>query len=357
MKEANKKDDMKDMKEKGNIEDTKEKENIEDMNKKNDMADINILLSNLTLLLSTVMSGLIPNALMKFVFIGCYMSGIIFYMKTTEGNPQKKSKNLSIFFTVAAVLILVTSTIYHKMSFGDYVAQIASFFHVKEDEEEAGIRANMKEIEAQLGALTMENKENLTELEERLNGVISEHLEVPLDGLIHEEGLHRLCKNREDAEEIQKIKEALVEMAEKCKKNFPELTTNGKQLELMYKMLMSSDLYGYYNIIKAFEDFGIDCDALEIDEYRLVLWDIQYVISIYQMRNSMVGKNNEYFEELHLNFQDFKADQLDEYDDQLNYQEWYFPFSRMTSNQIVERLDVEIVDCYKKFYYNFHTTS
>ena len=149
---------MKDTKEKGNIEDTKEKENIEDMNKKNDMADINILLSNLTLLLSTVMSGLIPNALMKFVFIGCYMSGIIFYMKTTEGNPQKKSKNLSIFFTVAAVLILVTSTRYHKMSFGDYVAQIASFFHVKEDEEEAGIRANMKEIEAQLGALTMENK-------------------------------------------------------------------------------------------------------------------------------------------------------------------------------------------------------
>ena len=80
MKEANKKDDMKDTKEKGNIEDTKEKENIEDMNKKNDMADINILLSNLTLLLSTVMSGLIPNALMKFVFIGCYMSGIIFYV-------------------------------------------------------------------------------------------------------------------------------------------------------------------------------------------------------------------------------------------------------------------------------------
>lgn len=75
------------------------------------------------------------------------------------------------------------------------------------------------------------------------------------------------------------------------------------------------------------------------------------------MRNSMVGKNNEYCEELNLKFQDFKADQLDEYDDQLNYQEWYFPFSNVTSNQIVERLDAEIVDCYKKFYYNFHTTS
>ena len=85
---------------------------------------------------------------------------------------------------------------------------------------------------------------------------------------------------------------------------------------------------------------------------------MQYLFSIYQMRKSLDNKeDNESYETLELYFQEFKADQLDEYDDQLNYGNWNKTFTNVTNQEIKSRLDKEVLSCYKKIYRNFQTDS
>ena len=72
---------------------------------KNGTFDKSIVISNLTLLVSAVISGAIPNAWLQIFFILCYTASVFFFLKGKEKNNAKK---YSLFLAVAAAVILPT---------------------------------------------------------------------------------------------------------------------------------------------------------------------------------------------------------------------------------------------------------
>ncbi len=316
---------------------------------KNGTFDKSIVIPNLTLLVSAVISVSIPNGWLQILFIICYTASVFFF---SEGKEINNAKKYRLFLAAAAAVIFIASGLYYDMSLKDCISQMTAVFNIGDEDQTDGMKVNRKELETQLTQLNENYKDHLKELETYLERSLDHRLEVPLDSLVHDKELYRQYKSREDPQEIKQVLEEIAEFKKEQKDT--DLETNVKRIELMYKMRLSSRLFYYINVIKAFEDFGIDCEAFEIDEYRLALWDMQYIFSIYQMRKSLDNKeDNESYETLELFFQDG----LDEYDDQLNYGNWNKTFTNETNKEVKHQLDQGALYCYKKIYRNFQTDS
>ncbi len=296
-------------------------------------ADMNTVISALTLMLSTVLTELIPNMFLKALFIVCYIISIAFF-HTNYKQADKLKKWISIVFGIVSVIILLGSNLTNGVSFEDCLSHFVSFFGTAKSEE-------------------TDRAEDTSEILKRL--------EVRVDSLTHDKGLYRLCASKESPKEITAILD-LIQKREAAYKEghddeaFPDFKTDRQQTELFYKMWLTSteEPYSYYNIIKAFESLGMDCEKLEIDEYTLALWDTEYLFSIYNMRKSLENTDDESSEDMEFRFQDFKAKDMNEFSDSLDYGSWQIDYEDVTAETARENLDSEIINCYKKLYRNFN---
>ncbi len=303
-------------------------------NEKKKMAGdaVNSVISALALMICTMLTGLIQNGFLKMLFILSYMISIAtFHIYFRQGDKNKK--RMSAIFAVFSAMILFTSNYINKVSLEDCLLQAVSFVRAEKKEEE-NINENL------------------------------ENMEIQIDSLKHDRKLHDLAKSREDQEEIKNLSEKIKNERERYRNEheddcFSNLETDRKEVELFYKMYLSNtDCYYYYNTIKAFESLGIDCEQLEIDEHLLALWDTEHLLSIYNMRKSLEDEDRDKkYEMMELMYQEYKAKDLDQYDDSLDYMNWRKWYENVTVQEAMGYLDEQIVKCYKKLYLNFHTES
>lgn len=165
---------------------------------------------------------------------------------------------------------------------------------------------------------------------------------------------YQFFKSKENQQQIDLILDNILTL-EVENSTFSDLKDNKHTLELFYKMLLSNDLYYYYNIIKAFEAYGIDCEKFSINEYILALWDVERLYALYNMRKNLENDlaNNTFYEEKFLYYDEFKVN-MSEYSDTFSYGKWSQSFRNKTVSEIMKGLDSIIIDFYKKFYMNFN---
>ncbi len=139
---------------------------------------------------------------------------------------------------------------------------------------------------------------------------------------------------------------------EKNSSSFENLKTDIYSLQLFYKMFLTEDTYYYCNIIKAFQEYGVDIDKLEINEYTLVVWDIQTLFATYGMKKSNMANFSNESQEIQFKYNDNRVN-MAKYSDTFDYGNWRRNYAEYTAEEVDERLDDIIMAYYKKFIINF----
>lgn len=137
---------------------------------------------------------------------------------------------------------------------------------------------------------------------------------------------------------------------------FLDLKLDPYLLEIFYKMYISEKPYYYCNIIKAFKEYGIDDEKINIDENDLLIWDIERLYATYNMKNSIINElgSDEIIDEKIFKYNDFRAS-VNRYSDTFDYGSWRRYFIERTAKDIDDILNTTIMNYYKKFIINFST--
>lgn len=97
--------------------------------------------------------------------------------------------------------------------------------------------------------------------------------------------------NENNQEEIDKIIKRINEFRDwntiKKYDEFIYLEQDLYEIELMYKLFLSEEYYKYKNIMSAFEQYGVNCKELSINEHILELWDIEILYIYYNIYNNI----------------------------------------------------------------------
>lgn len=176
---------------------------------------------------------------------------------------------------------------------------------------------------------------------------------LQLTEVLDEERTYFACK--EDEEEISKIFAKIEEKAESALESVPNLLSDVNSVEIFYKTSLSSLPYHFCNIIKALEEYGIDCEAMDIDEFTLINWDMEYLFLIYSAKydtRNDVWENVYYDYEKKFNLDDYKVS-INEYSDTFNYGNWGWTLENEPVEKIDDIFDEIIMNFYSKFFLNF----
>jgi len=327
-----------------------------------------IVIPVLVTLLSTVISDAMPNYLLRLLFIALLTSGCILFLNYMDNRQTWKLILLS-GMGVTACILLAVPVIQDKTAAG-YFSRVRDFFTEKEEPpspSELYAEDICNRIEASGLAVTAK----ITETEESLQALYdkaqaSEKAEQELESiawgisaLSESYGNHNFFYDLEDSEEVYEILGDIESnnVDDDGEWLFPSLTEERYEVELFYKMKLSSLPYAYCNIIKAFGEYGIDCETMDIDEYDLALWDTEMLFSIYNMKKVVEPYifENSSQTEWHLKFNDNKM-QTDGHKDNLDYKDWSFNYTDKPVGEMDGVLDNWINAYYKKFHINFQDT-
>lgn len=305
-------------------------------------------------LLSTIVSDLIADRILRIIFVVSIMSGVCtFFLFYDSGNKKKKA--VPGVCAVLSAVILVTAFFGNGVSAGDVIWHVGNFFKA---------RPGAQDEYEKLYQETVDANQELEEFIETVNyDSMSKNLKkIETDAAKLAESIHReqSLKDKEDQKEIAAILLLIQEHSDAAYDNgslaFPDLKTDKEMVEFFYKMRLSEDTCEYYycNILKAMEGYGIDCEGFEIDEFTLAHWDTDILFMDYNMRKSLVmeqGENDEY-EKDWPQFNDYKIT-IGEYSDSLDYKNWYIQFPDRKLSDMIKFRDDSILKYYNKFKRNF----
>lgn len=290
---------------------------------RNNSFNVNLIITAFTTLFGPVFTSLIPNNIFKIIFLLCCLGSLIIFLNNTGQNIRMK-KIVSISLAAAALTILIISNFINNISFQDCLDWITSFH---------------KE----------EKTEDIVQINEKLS-----NLEIHYDSIVHDQTLSQLCTSTQDPEEIEEILQQIKRNLTEYKDNFQEIKKEKSQLELYYKIFLTGHSYHYYNIIKALEAYGIDCKKNNITENTLAVWDLQYLLLVYNMRVDLEKyDDNEYFDSFTFNLNDYKAKEVTAVNDSLDYDNWKYKHDGCTAKQLKEVSTERYYNCYKKICQNF----
>ncbi len=152
--------------------------------------------------------------------------------------------------------------------------------------------------------------------------------------------------------EVNTILEQINKHYEENSSSFENLKTDLYSLQLFYKMYITDETYYYCNILKAFQEYGIDIEKLEINEYTLVVWDVQILFATYGMKKSHMANIDNESQEITFNYNNYRVN-MTKYSDTFDYGNWRRNYTGYTTEEISERLDDIMMDYYRKFIINF----
>lgn len=307
-------------------------------------SDIEIILSALTTLIATVISDVIPGLTVKLLFILFYMAGVItFLLYIGEENTWKRF-GIPCFFLAGAVAFLVGASWANELSGKAYMEQIAAFFRAEESRQEQDhfYYPEIADINDSVKALAEDQSVDL--LEQDLSA-----MNLRLVGMLGDIEKYRFWESKKDPGEVAEILDEVGTFL-KDREDFSNLNDRDT-VELLYKMRIAHKLYHYKNILAALEAMGIDCEALEIDEYTLVCWDTEKLFSTYNMRKEL---EDEWAEEVYherFDYEQYKV-RTEEYSDTFDYGNWGWSIEEST-NEAKIWVDKRMMEFYRKFKMNF----
>ena len=193
--------------------------------------------------------------------------------------------------------------------------------------------------------------------EENLLDEISRQFENTSDSisvLMPESDHSRTAK--EDRQEVEQILSCIREREQELiPKSFPHLTTSREEVERFYKTQLTGDGYHYENVIKALEEYGIDCKTLQVDKFDLARWDVEILYIFYRMKRSLEEElyENKFYERKEFNYRDFSIKDVEGYQDVFDYGGWNYGFSDKTAQELSEWFNGRILKYYDNFHLNF----
>lgn len=168
-----------------------------------------------------------------------------------------------------------------------------------------------------------------------------------LDIMTNEQRIKELINENFDNDEVRRI-------LKKCEEweAFPS-NINSRGIEFFYKMQVSHETVYYGNVIRAFNEFGIDCSELNIDESKLLIWDLEYLYCVISMRSQL---NADYekgikYNDISFLFNENKLN-LQNYIDLCDYGSWRYNFSNYTFEEVYSELSYVIGIIYNKIKIN-----
>lgn len=180
------------------------------------------------------------------------------------------------------------------------------------------LKEEYEKLETQNSELVTQNsmlQETNEKIQNKYDDLNSNYIAVQNEYKILEKDYNKLLSNsghnetilETDQKEIDEISDLLHKYQNGDNKSYyTHLLTDIDELELCYKIYISDKYYKYSNIIKAFKEYGIDCEKLSINENTLVVWDIQNLYIYCQIKEHV-----EESEEKEYLFNDYKMELID----------------------------------------------
>lgn len=313
---------------------------------------VSITLSVLVILLSTILTGAIPNIWIRWMFIILFMVGMISCLMYADRHG-KKQKKVSFVCMLAAAVILVFSVFAQEDGMRHFILRIADFFRMESGNQElemiyeqelAEIHENLQKLTAKMDDIASYS-DTIGEMDHNM-GAFYENLDI-----------YRFWESKENREEIDVILKVLYDKQSEFESEEYDWRTKERPVELMYKMFLADNEFCYYNYILALEEYGIDCEAFGITEYTLVQWDTEMLYCYLGMREGLEKElpENAFYDSWKAYYKDYKADGEDagEYSDMFDYGTWNYFYDNKKVDAIMEELDKNIMKYYRKFQKNF----
>ena len=221
--------------------------------------DWSIVIPVIATLVSAILSEVISNIIIKMIFIICIVSDSIIFL-CYQNNQRKWKKNLIIILSIINFSILFIVPVINSSPM-IYISHLMDYFKLDKREtkiDESNIKIN----------------NDLAEIKDKVNK-ISNNVEE-----------YSFLNNKDDPEEVKEIAETIESIIDDLE-YYLDVKTSKQKVQILYKMSLGTDEYYYCNIIRAFEACGIDCEEMSIDEYKLLLWDVERLYAIYNMKESI----------------------------------------------------------------------
>ena len=303
-------------------------------------------LNILTAMVAVVLTTGMPNAKWQIIFIIFYLIWI--YLFSNYRGQTNLLKKIGCWITGIFCVAIIGFSIYGLGSIENYLKKVVNtFFDVKQNTNSQLSEQYVEyfeDIEEQL-IKAEDINEQLKKVNENIN-----ILDEDIGNLSNDIKVFYFVSNKWDHSQIDEILGILNE--EYYPEEFNDLRNNTYQIELYYKVRLSERKYYYYNVIQAFEKFGINCKKFNIDENDLLVWDLHRLYILYQMKDSIkeqLDSEKEFGKRL--NNEDFKI-KKEEYGDSIYYKRWGRSYEEYTPKEIDKFLNDEIMDYYDKFMEN-----
>lgn len=298
-------------------------------------------------LLSVLLSEFLPNRIVRLIFVVILIVGIVLYFKGQDENEEKK-ENTRIYRYASYVLSVCLALMLVVFGLVPDLSQKLAEWHDPESSE-----ITKKEESPSAKDMLLERQPDLTQtlsglqtrVDETVSGVTNLVGSLKSDSLLSE---------KTDPAEVQSVLDKLMEDEEIILENFPNIKSSRDEVMLCYKMFLYEMLCHYSSILRAFEEYGIDCNALNIDQSDLIRWDVERMYAIYSMKQELEPDlaENTFYSSKTFNFTDHRMS-MNEYSDTFDYGEWNFTLENIRAQEYEKILDGQIMAYYQKFHLNF----
>lgn len=294
---------------------------------------------------STILSEVFPNLATKLVFIVLSIVAVVAFFKGDE-KDKRGIQRFSFFLAAVLVVFIVVYGIFpgfpsNLISWGKQAIQ---------DQDNEVIALTSKKIYQK--SLNDVNQ-SMGKLQDDI-GQASAAL-TELNGFLESEIFSYNSDKETYSSEIEELLEGLADKAGEIDKDFPNIALDAETVELFYKTQLYDKVYHYSSFICAFEEYGIHCNSLDIDEYTLALWDVENLYIFYNMQKELEPDliENRQYEEREFFFNSNRVD-LNQYSDFLNYgNQSIICEGKNDAQQLEEIFRDYIMNFYKRFHLNF----
>lgn len=295
-----------------------------------------VIISCSVTMLSALLSEFLPNRGLQLIFVAILIVGIALYLMGQEKNNRKYLYVSCGLGGVLLVMLLVFSISPNlPQVVADWFARESS--DSTENETPAAARDDLLKSQADLTAA-------LSKLQSKMDRTVSGVAEMV--GALDSDGL---LSGRSNSDEVRSVLDKLMESEELLNS-----TSSRDDVMLCYKKLLYEMVCRYGSILQAFEEYGIDCTALGIDQYDLIRWDLQKMYNIYSIKKDLDAAlaENPYYPSKTFRFNDYRV-KMNEYSDVFDYGVDNFTLEKRDAKYWEKYLNDKIMKYYEKFRLNF----
>ena len=323
--------------------------------------DYKYMISIISTLIAVIISSCISTSIFQILFIFIFV--LICYLIISNLNNYKKWKKILIFASCIFEAFIIIYSISAIGSVGSFLSNIVDFF-IRDESNNTELSINDTSVNNLYLDINEQVSQIMTEIGEMNHDIAN--LDYSIEDLNTnvvkmDENIYEMANNlgnpyiRDiDDNEVDKFLQLIEKYFNEKKDSFSDLQTDPYLIELFYKMYISNEPYYYCNIIKAFNEFGIDTEKYDISENDLFVWDIEILYITYNMKNSILNEleSDEIIDKKEFKYNDFRVD-MNRYSDTFNYDNWQRTYTECTMKQIDKWLNNIINVYYKKLIMNF----